>query len=66
LKRASLPIVAPAELGISRFQELMSVDKKVIDGTLRLVLLKGIGKAVVSDGFSMAALVETLTECRAA
>jgi len=66
LKRASLPIVAPAVLGINRFQDLMSVDKKVIDGTLRLVLLKGIGKAVVSDGFSMAALVETLTKCRAA
>jgi 3-dehydroquinate synthase len=66
LKRASLPIVAPAELGINRFQDLMSVDKKVIDGTLRLVLLKGIGKAMISDGFSMAALVETLTECRAA
>jgi len=66
LRRASLPVVAPAELSVSRFQELMSVDKKVIDGTLRLVLLEGIGKAVVSDGFSTQALVGTLTDCRAA
>lgn len=46
--RAGLPVVAP-KLGVERYLELMSHDKKVEDGRLRLVLLKGIGESVVSD-----------------
>jgi 3-dehydroquinate synthase len=38
----------------------MSVDKKVLDGHLRLVLLRGIGQAVVTDEFDPAALRATL------
>jgi len=49
--RAGLPVTAPA-LGVDRYLELMSHDKKVQDGKLRLVLLCGIGKAVVSDAAS--------------
>jgi 3-dehydroquinate synthase len=49
--RAELPVTAPA-LGVDRYLELMSHDKKVQDGKLRLVLLRGIGKAVVSDAAS--------------
>jgi 3-dehydroquinate synthase len=46
--RAGLPVVGP-RLGAARYLELMSHDKKVQDGKLRLVLLQQIGKAVVSD-----------------
>ena len=46
--RAGLPVFGP-RLGAARYLELMSHDKKVQDGKLRLVLLKDIGKAVVSD-----------------
>ena len=46
--RAGLPVWAP-RLGVERYVELMSHDKKVLDGKLRLVLLQAIGKAVVSD-----------------
>ena len=46
--RAGLPVFGP-KLGATRYLELMSHDKKVQDGKLRLVLLEGIGKAVVSD-----------------
>jgi 3-dehydroquinate synthase len=45
---AGLPVRGPA-LGAARYLELMRHDKKVQDGRLRLVLLEGIGKAVVSD-----------------
>ena len=38
-----------APLGAARYLELMRHDKKVQDGKLRLVLLKRIGSAVVSD-----------------
>ena len=46
--RAGLPVMGP-RLGVDRYVELMSHDKKVLDGKLRLVLLRRIGKAVVSD-----------------
>lgn len=46
--QAGLPVQGPA-LGAARYLELMSHDKKVQDGKLRLVLLKEIGKAVISD-----------------
>jgi 3-dehydroquinate synthase len=43
-----LPIEAPA-LGADRYVELMSLDKKVRSGRLRLILLRSIGDAVVAD-----------------
>lgn len=46
--RAGLPIKGP-RLGSPRYLDLMSHDKKVVDGRMRLVLLKAIGSAVVSD-----------------
>ena len=46
--RAGLPTSGPS-LGASRYLELMSHDKKVQDGKLRLVLLQEIGKAIVFD-----------------
>ena len=40
----------------------MSVDKKVENGKLRLVLLKGeLGGCIVTDKFSLSALDETLS-----
>lgn len=47
-RRVGLPVLGPA-LGVPRYIELMQHDKKVQDGRLRLVLLKAIGQAVVSD-----------------
>lgn len=46
--RAGLPVFAP-RLGVDRYLELMSHDKKMQDGKLRLVLLRAIGKGVVSE-----------------
>lgn len=45
---AGLPVHGPA-LGDDRYLELMQHDKKVQDGKLRLVLIKRIGMAYVSD-----------------
>ena len=47
----------------------MAVDKKVLDGRLRLVLLKAIGRAVVTDDFDLdrlQAMLEQLTADAAA
>ncbi|MFW5451005.1 MAG: 3-dehydroquinate synthase [Methylophagaceae bacterium] len=57
---AGLPITTPDEMSVDRFTGLMAVDKKVQDGRIRLVLLKGIGKAIISDDYDKAKLVETL------
>ncbi len=51
--RAGLPVYG-APLGAERYMELMRHDKKVEEGKLRLVLLKGIGTAVLSEAASEA------------
>ncbi len=60
---ARLPTQVPAELDAGRMLELMSVDKKVEDGRLRLVLLTAIGNAVISADVPAAAITETLDRC---
>lgn len=57
---AGLPLAPPPGLPAERFLELMAVDKKVLDGRLRLVLLRGIGVACVSDDFAPESLRATL------
>lgn len=52
MRRARLPILGP-DMGADRYVELMRHDKKVVDGALRLVLLKQLGQAVVSDAASL-------------
>ena len=60
IERAGLPTAPPPGLTADRFLELMAVDKKVLDGRLRLVLLRGIGAAVVTDQFDPALLRATI------
>ncbi len=63
LSRAKLPTRGPA-LGPARMKELMAVDKKVQDGCIRLVLLRALGEAVVTDQFDPALLDQTLAQCQ--
>ena len=44
-----LPVTPPADMGADAFLALMAHDKKVIDGRLRLILLKAIGSACIVD-----------------
>ena len=60
LQQSNLPTKAPDEMDTARFLELMAVDKKVVDGGLRLVLLKAIGDAVLTSDFDAGKLRETL------
>jgi 3-dehydroquinate synthase len=57
---ARLPVSLPASLHREQMLELMSVDKKARNGILHLVLLKGIGKAVVTNEFDASKLNQTL------
>ncbi len=63
IRQARLPIHAPHALDTPRFIELMGVDKKVQDGKIRLVLLKAIGEAVVTDDFPPGLLREVIEAC---
>ena len=46
------------------FLTLMGVDKKVLDGRLRLVLLESMGKAVITSDVDAELLAQTFVACR--
>ena len=62
IRRAGLSLEPPTAVTPQRFHELMAIDKKVSAGRLRLVLLRAIGQAELTDAFDPAALDATLHE----
>ncbi len=60
LTRAGLPVVPPTNMSAADFLQHMAVDKKVLNGKLRLVLLKRLGEAVVTGDFPRQMLEATL------
>ncbi|MGH8503035.1 MAG: 3-dehydroquinate synthase [Gammaproteobacteria bacterium] len=62
IERARLPTQPPAAIKSERFLELMASDKKSIGGKLRLVLLRGLGCAVVTPDFSFDELKSMLED----
>ena len=60
LKKAGLPVNPPKEMNVDDFLKHMAVDKKAIDGRIRLVLLESVGKAIVDDSFVFDALLSFL------
>lgn len=62
IEQAKLPSKAPAVLSTEKFLKLMSVDKKVFDGVLRLVLMKGIGQSLVTSDYTPDALTRVLEQ----
>lgn len=59
LARLGLP-VQPPRIGAQRARELMGMDKKVLDGKLRLVLLRRLGQADVVGDYPKTVLEATL------
>jgi len=59
LARAGLPVEAPP-IGAVRALELMAMDKKVLAGRIRLVLMRRLGEGVVSGDYPSDALAGTL------
>lgn len=65
LESADLPVKLPKDspMTVETFNKLMSVDKKVANGQLRLILLKGeLGSCVFTGEFDTAALQTTIEE----
>ena len=61
ISRFNLP-VEPPRVDPGEFLNAMSMDKKVIAGEIRLVLLKSIGEAVVTADYPAHDLLDLLTE----
>ncbi len=57
---AGLPVLPPENMTEDDFIQLMSVDKKVLEGKIRLVLIKELGRAIVTDDFDHDLLKQTL------
>ncbi len=60
LLNAHLPVKCPPGMTAERFKSLMAVDKKVLDGKLRLVLLRSMGDAITTSDFAIEQLDATL------
>ncbi|XP_039126157.1 3-dehydroquinate synthase, chloroplastic isoform X1 [Dioscorea cayenensis subsp. rotundata] len=61
LQQARLPTGPPDAMTVEKFKSIMAVDKKVADGLLRLILLKGpLGNCVFTGDYDRNALDETL------
>ena len=62
LTACALPVTPPKGMAAEDFMRLMVRDKKVLDGQLRLVLMKSLGNAYVSDKFATADLDKMLNQ----
>jgi 3-dehydroquinate synthase len=63
ITQAKLPTKPPNTLSAKQFLEIMAIDKKVLEsGNLRLVLLTGIGQALVTDRFDSLHLERMLND----
>ena len=60
LERAGLPVATPP-IGAGRALQLMGMDKKVLAGRIRLVLMRRVGEGVVVGDYPAAALQATLS-----
>lgn len=63
-RKARLPVVPPESLNPEEFLNLMSVDKKNVEGDIRLILLKSIGQATLPVGADVKLLRQTLESKR--
>jgi 3-dehydroquinate synthase len=61
LTRAGLPTRGPP-VGAARAMQLMRMDKKVLAGSVRLVLLAGLGRAEITSDYAASMLEAVLTE----
>jgi 3-dehydroquinate synthase len=57
---ANLPVTPPAEMSTEQYVDLMAVDKKNVDGKIRVILLEAIGKASLPVNVELAQLQDTL------
>lgn len=60
LQKAGLPIEGPAAMNVNDYLNAMSVDKKNIHGSIRLILMHKLGAATVVDGCPEALIMHSI------
>ena len=63
LARANLPTGSPDGMTAQDYLPLMMRDKKVLNGKLRLVLLKALGQAYVATDVSQEQVIDAINRC---
>ena len=63
LARANLPTVSPDGMTAQDYLPLMMRDKKVLNGKLRLVLLKALGQAYVATDIPQEQVIDAINRC---
>ncbi len=63
LQACSLPIKSPENISYDNYMNAMAMDKKAVNGTIKLVLLEAQGKAKVTTDYDPELLRQTLQEC---
>ncbi len=61
LERAALPTAPPKEMSAQQFLDAMVIDKKAVDGAIKLILLHRLGQAFVSGDYDHELLLQTLS-----
>ena len=62
LRASGLPLWGPQNMSVEAYLGHMQVDKKVTDGTIRLILLQQLGQALVISDFDSLLLQQTLDQ----
>jgi len=62
LQASGLPLWGPDQMDVETYLKHMQVDKKVTDGTIRLILLQQLGEAIVTSDFGSDLLQQTLDQ----
>ncbi|MEL0628380.1 3-dehydroquinate synthase [Psychromonas aquatilis] len=60
IEQFDLPLTAPSEMKYTHFAEHMQLDKKVLDGKLRLILPTSVGTSAIVDNVSEDVLREVI------
>ncbi len=60
LQRAGLPVIPPTEITVEQYLDAMAIDKKNVDGKIKLVLLNALGDAFITDEYNHDKLLQTL------
>jgi 3-dehydroquinate synthase len=63
LEKSALPVKSPAEMTIDQYMNAMAIDKKTLNGAIKLVLLKKLGEAFICSDYKPELLEQTLNNC---
>jgi 3-dehydroquinate synthase len=63
LEKSALPVKSPSEMTPDDYMSAMAIDKKTLDGMIKLILLKNLGEAIISSDYDRELLEQTLSQC---